>query len=101
MAWIITVLIQVDSKTEFLGYEKLASDSTITHLYKDGKPTDSLSEGDEGVLILEQTPFYAESGGQVGELGEISTTTGVFEVLDTQKIWTSVHSSWRGQNGAN
>lgn len=78
-------LIQVDSKTEFLGYEKLASDSTITHLYKDGKPTDSLSEGDEGVLILEQTPFYAESGGQVGELGEISTTTGVFEVLDTQK----------------
>lgn len=78
-------LIQVDSTTEFLGYEKSASDSTVTHLYKEGKLTDSLSEGDEGVLILEQTPFYAESGGQVGELGEISTASGVFEVLDTQK----------------
>lgn len=78
-------LIQVDSATEFLGYEKLTNDSTITHLYKGGKPSDSLLEGDEGVIILDKTPFYAESGGQVGELGEISTPSGVFEVLDTQK----------------
>lgn len=78
-------LIQVDSETEFLGYDKLQNDSIITHLYKNGKPTDTLFEGDEGVLILDKTPFYAESGGQVGELGEISTNTGVFEVLDTQK----------------
>lgn len=78
-------LIQVDSQTEFLGYDKLDNDSTITHLYKDGKPVGELFEGDEGVVILDKTPFYAESGGQVGETGEISTTTGVFEVLDTKK----------------
>lgn len=78
-------LIQVDSATEFLGYELLDSDSTVTHLYKDGKPADTLNEGDEGILILNKTPFYAESGGQVGELGEISTPSGVFEVLDTKK----------------
>lgn len=78
-------LIQVDSATEFLGYEKLASDSTITHLYSNGKAVENLNEGDEGVVILQNTPFYAESGGQVGELGEISTASGVFEVQDTQK----------------
>jgi len=78
-------LIQVDSATEFLGYERLDNDSTVIHLYQDGKATDTLAEGDEGVLILDKTPFYAESGGQVGELGEISTESGVFDVLDTQK----------------
>ncbi|ELA08403.1 alanyl-tRNA ligase [Moraxella macacae 0408225] len=78
-------LIQVDSATEFLGYDLLHADSEITHLYKDGKAVNELTEGDEGVLILDKTPFYAESGGQVGELGEISTPSGVFEVLDTKK----------------
>ena len=70
---------------EFLGYERLDNDSTVIHLYQDGKAVDTLAEGDEGVLILDKTPFYAESGGQVGELGEISTESGVFDVLDTQK----------------
>lgn len=78
-------LIQVNTTTKFLGYELSNSDSTIVSLYKEGKPIQSLFEGDEGIIILDQTPFYAESGGQVGELGEISTPSGVFEVLDTQK----------------
>ncbi|WP_394261368.1 alanine--tRNA ligase [Moraxella boevrei] len=77
--------IQVDSATEFLGYEKLNNESSITHLYQAGKPVKQMNEGDEGVIILDKTPFYAESGGQVGELGEISTPSGVFEVLDTKK----------------
>ncbi|MFW2176449.1 MULTISPECIES: alanine--tRNA ligase [unclassified Moraxella] len=79
------VLIQIDSATEFLGYDTDNDNSTITHLYLEGKAVESLNEGDEGVLVLAKTPFYAESGGQAGELGEIQTESGVFEVLDTKK----------------
>ena len=57
----------------------------IDALYQDGNPADSLTEGMEGVVVLDRTPFYAEGGGQVGELGEIRTATGVFEVQDTKK----------------
>lgn len=78
-------LIQVDSATEFLGYEQAEHQGQITHLYLDGKALDSLNEGDEGVVILSQTPFYAEGGGQAGELGEIQTESGLFEVHDTKK----------------
>lgn len=78
-------LIQVDSATEFLGYDNAEHSSTITHLYHDGKPTEQLGEGDEGVIVLAATPFYAEGGGQAGELGEIQTESGLFDVLDTKK----------------
>ncbi|MGM8887699.1 alanine--tRNA ligase-related protein, partial [Psychrobacter sp. 1U2] len=57
----------------------------VIALYQDGKSTEHLDEGMEGVVIIDRTPFYAEGGGQVGELGEIRTTTGVFEVQDTKK----------------
>ena len=80
-----TQLIQVDSASEFLGYEQSQHQSQITHLYHDGKPTEQLNEGDEGVIVLAATPFYAEGGGQAGELGEIQTKSGVFDVLDTKK----------------
>ena len=80
-----TQLIQVDSASEFLGYEQSQHQSQITHLYHDGKPTEQLNEGDEGVIVLAATPFYAEGGGQAGELGEIQTESGVFDVLDTKK----------------
>ncbi len=80
-----TQLIQVDSATEFLGYSASSHDSIITHLYQEGKAVELLKEGEEGIVILEATPFYAEGGGQAGELGEIHTSSGVFEVQDTKK----------------
>ena len=79
-------VIQVETPTTFVGYEQLEEDGvTIDALYQDGNPADSLTEGMEGVVVLDRTPFYAEGGGQVGELGEIRTATGVFEVQDTKK----------------
>ncbi|GAF58454.1 LOW QUALITY PROTEIN: alanyl-tRNA synthetase [Psychrobacter sp. JCM 18902] len=79
-------VIQVENPTTFIGYEQLAEEGvTIDALYQDGNPADSLAEGMEGVIVLDRTPFYAEGGGQVGELGEIRTATGVFEVQDTKK----------------
>ncbi len=80
-----TAAISVDKPTEFLGYSKLASDTTIVGLYQDGKAVDTLAEGEQGVIVLAATPFYAEGGGQVGESGEISTESGVFAVEDTKK----------------
>ncbi|WP_010199429.1 alanine--tRNA ligase [Psychrobacter sp. PAMC 21119] len=79
-------VIQVETPTTFIGYEQLEEDGVIVDaLYQDGNPADSLTEGMEGVVVLDRTPFYAEGGGQVGELGEIRTASGVFEVQDTKK----------------
>ncbi len=79
-------VIQVENPTTFIGYEQLEEDGVIIHaLYQDGNPAESLAEGMEGVVVLNRTPFYAEGGGQVGELGEIRSATGVFEVQDTKK----------------
>ena len=79
-------VIQVDNPTEFIGYDQLNDDNVnIIALYQDGNPIEALEEGSEGVIVLDRTPFYAEGGGQVGELGEIRTATGVFEVQDTKK----------------
>ena len=79
-------VIQVENPTTFIGYEQLAEEGvTIDALYQDGSPATSLHEGMEGVVVLDRTPFYAEGGGQVGELGEIRSATGVFEVQDTKK----------------
>ncbi|MGP5526015.1 alanine--tRNA ligase [Psychrobacter celer] len=79
-------VIQVESPTEFIGYEQLEEDGvSIDALYQNGNPAERLAEGMEGVVVLDRTPFYAEGGGQVGELGEIHTATGVFAVQDTKK----------------
>ena len=75
---------------EFVGYEKLDSTTKIIALYADGTPATSLNAGQNGVIVLETTPFYAESGGQVGDEGLISTGGNVFEVQDTQKIKADV-----------
>ncbi len=77
--------IKHDSVTEFTGYSHLHGSVQVLGLFKKGQPVESLEAGDEGVLILDQTPFYAESGGQVGDSGLIECTGGVFEVTDTQK----------------
>ncbi|MGP5065681.1 alanine--tRNA ligase [Psychrobacter alimentarius] len=79
-------IIQVETPTTFIGYEQLEENGvTVNALYQDGNAIDRLTEGTEGVVVLDRTPFYAEGGGQAGELGEIRTESGVFEVQDTKK----------------
>ncbi|MFQ6351177.1 alanine--tRNA ligase [Pseudomonas sp. R11F] len=78
-------LVKVDVPTDFIGYKATVGLAKIVALYKDGKSVDVLNEGDEAVVILDQTPFYAESGGQVGDCGFLSSTSGRFEVRDTTK----------------
>lgn len=78
--------IKADIPTEFVGYDQLfEKDIKIIGVYKEGNDVTSLDEGEEGVIVLDRTPFYAEGGGQVGEVGEIRTNSGVFSVQDTKK----------------
>ena len=76
--------------TIFHGYELLESKGNVLALYKDGVPVNELNEGEIGVAVLDDTPFYAESGGQVGDSGELRSVHGIFAVEDTQKIQASV-----------
>jgi len=76
--------------TTFHGYEQLETKGNITALYKDGVSVEQLTEGDQGVVILDNTPFYAESGGQVGDCGELKSSSGLFAVEDTQKVQATV-----------
>ncbi|WP_018508552.1 alanine--tRNA ligase [Thiobacillus thioparus] len=76
--------------TIFHGYDTLTHDATVLALYKDGAAVNELKEGELGVVVLDHTPFYAESGGQVGDRGALQSTNGVFEVEDTQKIQAQV-----------
>ena len=76
--------------TVFHGYDTLTHDATILALYKDGAAVDELKEGELGVVVLDHTPFYAESGGQVGDRGLLQGTQGQFAVEDTQKIQAQV-----------
>ena len=77
--------LQVDENTKFIGYEKLADACRIVALYKDGQAVASLNAGDAGQVVLLRTPFYAESGGQVGDTGVLSGEGAQFAVADTQK----------------
>ncbi len=77
--------INTDAITEFTGYEHLQDDSEVAAIYKEGEPVEAISAGDEAVVILERTPFYAESGGQVGDTGLLRNGDCRFEVMDTQK----------------
>ena len=78
-------LVKVDVPTEFIGYSATRASAKIVALYKDGQSVASLNEGDEGVVILDQTPFYAESGGQVGDCGYLQAGAARFDVRDTTK----------------
>ena len=78
-------------KTQFQGYEHLhISDAKVLALYVDGSPVDSLSVGQSGIVILDQTPFYAESGGQVGDSGILSNSSAKLIVSDTTKVLPDV-----------
>ncbi|MEN8216921.1 MAG: alanine--tRNA ligase [Pseudomonadota bacterium] len=79
-----------DYESEFTGYEKRQDDSIVTALFYEGEPVNSLSAGQSGRVILEHTPFYAESGGQVGDKGVLSHGDTVFEVEDSQKMGQAI-----------
>ncbi len=86
-------------KSAFRGYETLSAEGRVTALYKDGTPVASLAAGERGVVVLSETPFYAESGGQVGDRGELTiggACLTLFAVDDTQKIQPDVF----GHHGA-
>ncbi|GAC1030846.1 alanine--tRNA ligase [Pseudomonas sp. No.21] len=78
-------LVKVDGETRFLGYQGHSGAGQIVALFKDGQAVDSLKEGEEGVVVLDQTPFYAESGGQVGDCGYLEGAGVRFDVRDTTK----------------
>jgi len=78
-------VLKIEGKTEFIGYETLEASATVTNIVKDGEFVDSLAEGDNAQIILSQTPFYAESGGQTGDAGILKLNNGVFTVTDTKK----------------
>jgi alanyl-tRNA synthetase len=76
--------------TTFHGYDTLEVKGNVLALYKDGSPVNALKEGELGVVVLDDTPFYAESGGQVGDCGVLQSVHGIFAVEDTQKIQATV-----------
>jgi len=84
--------VAVEGETDFTGYERLSDEATIIGLFREGESVDSLKEGEQGMVVLDKTPFYAESGGQVGDRGELSALGGGgrFEVHDTRKQGGSV-----------
>jgi alanyl-tRNA synthetase len=77
-------------KTEFRGYDTLSLKGTVIALYREGTQVGELNAGESGVVVLDKTPFYAESGGQVGDRGEMVGPAGTFRVADTQKIQAEV-----------
>ncbi len=78
--------------TEFLGYEQIVSDGRIVALLQDGQPVKKLDTGQQGTVVLDRTPFYAESGGQVGDTGWLSSDNGKARVIDTQKVAGQFHA---------
>ncbi|WGE84196.1 alanine--tRNA ligase [Actinobacillus equuli] len=78
-------VIKVDGQTDFIGYDNLEAQATVVGLFSNGKAVDTIQSGESAVIILDQTPFYAEMGGQVGDSGLISTEICEFTVSDTQK----------------
>ncbi|MGL9769529.1 MAG: alanine--tRNA ligase [Sodalis sp. (in: enterobacteria)] len=78
-------LLCVNEASRFFGYEHLKHQGRVTALFRSGQPVDIIHQGEEAVVVLDETPFYSESGGQVGDRGILKTTSGVFEVTDTQK----------------
>ena len=96
MAEVESLSIEVESS--FIGYESLEGDGQVAALLKDGESVKGLSEGELGVVVLETTPFYAESGGQVGDRGTLRPGNGTFNVTDAGM---SAFAAWEWSKGGN
>ncbi|GAA0348304.1 alanine--tRNA ligase [Morganella psychrotolerans] len=92
-------LIKVDKRSDFSGYDHNEQAATIVALYKEGQPVTELNAGDEGLVILDKTAFYAESGGQVGDTGVLTNNDAQFTVLDTQKYGQAIGHLGRVAHG--
>jgi len=77
--------LEIDGNTEFCGYDKTEDSSKVVALFRAGQKVNELKAGEEGVVVLDHTPFYAESGGQVGDTGQLVGSNGAFDVADTTK----------------
>ncbi|GLQ73804.1 alanine--tRNA ligase [Vibrio penaeicida] len=82
--------IKIDATTEFQGYSATEGQSSVTGIFVEGEEVESLSAGDKAIIVLGETPFYAESGGQCGDTGVLKTDTGLFIVEDTQKLGNAI-----------
>ncbi len=85
VADIVASLVARNVKSAFVGYDRLQDEATVLGLFSEGAERDALNEGETGEILLDQTPFYAESGGQIGDKGIVRGSLGEFEVWDTQK----------------
>ena len=83
-------VIKLDGKTEFLGYQTTESSSKVIAIFKNGQKVDHVHVGDEAIVILDKTPFYGESGGQIGDKGLLTTANFEFSVIDSQKYGKSI-----------
>ncbi|MGP2410778.1 alanine--tRNA ligase [Yersinia sp. 2553 StPb PI] len=83
-------MIRVDSASQFSGYDHVHQQATVTALFRNGVAVDEINAGEEAVVVLNQTPFYGESGGQVGDKGELKNATSTFVVADTQKYGQAI-----------
>ncbi|WP_018231021.1 alanine--tRNA ligase [Thioalkalivibrio thiocyanodenitrificans] len=77
--------LEIEGESTFTGYDHLDGSGRVTALFRNGEPVDALESGDHGLVVLDETPFYAESGGQVGDTGELLADGVLFEVTDTRK----------------
>ncbi|MCE0494210.1 alanine--tRNA ligase [Vibrio salinus] len=82
--------IKIEASSEFCGYSSIEGQSFVSAMFVDGQEVESLSAGEHAIVVLEETPFYAESGGQCGDTGLIRTDSGLFKVLDTQKVGNAI-----------
>ena len=86
LAPVYRTLLKEHGTSEFIGYDELVCDTGIVAIVKDGESVDALVEGDEGEIVLKKTPFYAESGGQVGDVGLLESADGAAHVADTKAV---------------
>jgi alanyl-tRNA synthetase len=83
-------MLRVDDATRFFGYEEVRHQGKVTALFRNGQSVPAVQSGEDAVVVLDETPFYGESGGQVGDKGELKTSLGLFKVSDTQKYGQAV-----------